>query len=119
VFLTAYRPVGSDIHVYYKIQNQNDTQNFNDSAWQLMTPINSSETLFSSNRNDLYEYVFAPGTNGSPQGYVSYTSTNGDSYVTFNQFAIKIVMRTNDSTNPPIIKDMRTLALPADVDLVV
>lgn len=119
VFLTAYRPVGSDIHVYYKIQNKNDTQDFNDGAWQLMTPINSSDTLFSSNRNDLYEYIFAPGTNGSAQGYVSYTSTNGDSYVTFNQFAIKIVMRTNDTTNPPIIKDMRTLALPADVDLVV
>lgn len=119
VFMSAYRPVGTDIHVYYKIQNQNDTQDFNDSPWQLMTPINSSGTLYSANRNNVYEYTFSPGQDNAPQGYVTYTSTNGQTYSTFNQFAIKIVMRTNDSTNPPIIYDMRTLALPADVDVTV
>ena len=119
VYLTAYRPVGSDIHVYYKIQNKNDDQLFKDSAWQLMTPINSTDSLFSANRQDLYEYAFAPGTNGGAQGYVSYISTNGNTYTTFNQFAIKIVMRASDTTNPPFIKNMRTIALPADVDVVV
>jgi hypothetical protein len=119
VYLTAYRPLGTDIHVYYKIQDKNDTQSFNDAAWQLMTPINDSQSLYSANRNEFNEYSFAPGTNGAAQGYVSYISTNGNTYFTFNQFALKIVMRTNDTTNPPIISNFRSIALPADVDVVV
>lgn len=119
VYLTAYRPVGTNIHVYYKIQNQNDTQNFSDGDWQLMTPINNSDSLFSASRSDLYEYVFAPGTDGIAQGYATYTSKNGNTYSSFNQFSIKIVLRAKDTTNPPLVKDMRALALPADVDSVV
>ena len=55
VYLTAYRPVNTDINVYYKILNRNDTQNFQDSSWQLMTKINNSGTLFSTTRNDTLE----------------------------------------------------------------
>jgi hypothetical protein len=116
VYLTAYRPVGTNIHVYYKIQNNNDTQVFEDGNWQLMTMVRNTSTLFSANRSDLYEYVFAPGTGGVDQGYVTYTSTTGKKYTSFNQFAIKIVMRTNDNTLVPFIKDFRTIALPTNVN---
>lgn len=116
VFLTAYRPVGTDIHVYYKILNRSDNQLFEDGAWQLMTKTNSSDTLYSQSRSDLYEFSFAPGTNGTDQGYVIYTSTNGQTYTTFSQFSLKIVMVTNDNTNVPYISDMRCMALPANVN---
>ena len=116
VYLTAYRPVNTDINVYYKILNGNDTQSFENGQWQLMTKINNSGNAYSQTRNNLYEYVFAPGTLGLDQGFVKYTSTNGQNYTSFNQFAIKIILTTTDNTTVPYVNDMRVLALPANVD---
>jgi hypothetical protein len=116
VYLTAYRPVNTDIHVYYKILNRNDTQTFDDSSWQLMTKIKSSGSLYSNTRDDKYEFVFAPGTSGVDQGYVTYTSQNGQTYTTFSQFAIKVVMTSSDNTYVPFATDLRVLALPANVN---
>jgi len=114
VYLTAYRPVNTDINVYYKILNRNDTQRFEDSSWQLMTKINSSNTVYSVTRNDTYEYSFAPGTNSVSQGYVNYTSTTGQVYTTFSQFAIKVVLISSDHTYVPFISDIRAIALPSN-----
>ena len=116
VYLTAYRPPNTDINVYYKILNRNDTQGLNSSSWQLMTKINNSNTQFSLTRTDTYEYAFAPGTAGVDQGYVSYvSSTTGQTYTSFSQFAIKIVLTTTDNTFVPYVTDMRALALPSNV----
>jgi hypothetical protein len=119
VYITAYRPVNTDINVYYKILNRNDTQKFEDGEWQLMTKIKNSSSLFSPTRNDLYEYTFAPGTGNISQGYVTYTSTNGQTYTSFSQFSIKVVMTSTDHTFTPFATDLRVLALPSDVDVVV
>ena len=119
VYLTAYRPVNTDINVYYKILNRADTQQFNDSQWQLMTKINSSDSSYSQLRTDLYEYTFAPGINGTANGYVTYTSTTGQKYTTFSQFAIKIVLTTTDKTAVPFVTDMRAIALPSNVNTTV
>jgi len=116
VFLSAYRPVNTDIHVYYKILNRNDTQKFEDGQWQLMTKTNSCDSKYSKSRGDLIEYTFAPGTSGVDQGYVSYTSTNGQTYNSFSQFAIKIVYTTSDKTFVPFASDMRCIALPSNVN---
>ena len=122
VFITAYRPVNTDINVYYKILNRNDTQKFEDSSWQLMTKINASGSAYSQNRNDLYEYVFAPGayTSGVDQGYVTYTSTNNSQvYTTFSQFAIKVVLTTTDNTTVPFATDLRVISLPPNINTTV
>jgi hypothetical protein len=119
VYLTAYRPVNTDILVYYKILNRSDTQLLNDSVWQLMTMTNSSQSTYSQTRSDLYEYTYAPGINNTANGYVLYTSTNGQKYATFSQFAIKIVLTTTDKTAVPFVSDMRALALPANVNTTV
>ncbi len=116
VYLTAYRPNGTDILVYYKILNRNDTQGFADGSWTLMTKTRNSDTLNSKFRNDLHEYTFAPGSLGLEQGYVSYTSTNGQTYNSFNQFAIKIVLVTTDKTVVPYLTDMRCIALPSNIN---
>jgi hypothetical protein len=112
--LTAYRPVNTDINVYYKILNRSDTQLFDDGSWQLMTKIKSTGSLYSQSRQNLYEYAFAPGVGGTSNGYVSYTSTNGQIYTSFSQFAIKIVMSSSDHTYTPFATDLRVLALPSD-----
>lgn len=119
VYLTAYRPVNTDISVYYKILNRSDTQLFDSGIWQLMTKTNSSDTLFSKTRTDTYEYSFAPGTGGVDQGFVSYTSTNGQVYSTFSQFAIKVVLTTTDKTSVPFLTDIRALALPSNTNTTV
>lgn len=116
VFLTAYRPVNTNINVYYKILNRNDTQDFGDGNWQLMTMTNSGSSVYSSTRDDMFEYSFAPGTSGTDQGYVAYVSTNGQVYNTFSQFAIKVVLTTTDNTYVPFLTDIRAIALPANVN---
>ena len=119
VYLTAYRPVNTDINVYYKVLSRNDTQQFDDGSWQLMTKINNSGSLYSQTRTDTYEYTFAPGTAGTDQGYVAYTSTNGQTYNSFSQFAIKIVLTSTDHTYCPVVNDLRVIALPSNVNTTV
>jgi hypothetical protein len=117
VYLTGYRPVNTNIQVYYKILNRNDTQTLDDSSWQLMTMINNSQALYSQTRDEYYEYSFAPGSGNVGQGYVEYTSINGQTYTTFSQFAIKIVLTTTDNTAVPVLIDMRAIALPPNVNV--
>ena len=119
VYITAYRPVNTDISVYYKILNRNDTQTFESGNWQLMTKTNSSDSLYSQTRTDVHEYSFAPGTSGVDQGYVSYTSTNGQTYTSFSQFAVKIVLTTTDNTAVPFLSDLRAIALPSNINTTV
>jgi hypothetical protein len=116
VYITAYRPVNTNILVYYKLLNRYDTQVFNDSKWQLMTPINDSGSTYSQSRDNMYEYTFAPGVGNVSQGYVSYTSTTGETYITFSQFAIKVLLTTTDKTAVPVLEDIRAIALPPNVN---
>jgi hypothetical protein len=112
VYYTAYKPAGSSILVYYKIQNRNDTEKFEDQNWQIMTETEGANS-FSLSRDDLREFVSSPGTNNIPANKISYTSTSGLTYEQFSQFAIKIVLATSDSTRTPILHDLRVLALPS------
>jgi hypothetical protein len=113
VYMTAYRPLNTDILVYYKILNASDTQRFEDGQWQLMTKIKNTDTLYSNSREEVFEYVFAPGEQNSniSQGYVSYESVTGQVYDEFNQFALKIVLTSTDKTFCPYIADLRCIAL--------
>ena len=114
VYYTAYQPVGTAIYVYYKILSSQDTSPFNSQNWQLMTVTNNSNT-YATAPDQLYEYECAPGIWGSNQANnsISYLSTNGTIYTNFIQFAIKVVMATNDNTNVPYLTDIRAIALPA------
>ena len=112
VFYSAYRPYGTNISVYYKILNRNDTQAFEDSYWQLMTPTQNSN-VYSNTMENIYEFEVAPGKLNSADNKISYTSTNGAVYTSFSQFAIKIILSTNDKTNIPFLTDIRAIALPS------
>lgn len=113
VFYTAYKPTGTNIYVFYKILNTNDVTNFDDNGWQLMTTIGQNKNVYSSTRNDLYEFEAAPGSFGVADNFVTYTNINGQTYNSFIQFAIKIVLTTNDKTTVPFISELRALALPS------
>jgi hypothetical protein len=117
VYYTAYKPIGTDIAVYYKILSMNDTQNFDDGSWQLMTQVTG--TQYSTDTTDLIEFECAPGIfgSGNANNNISYLSTNGQTYTDFIQFAIKVVMYTSDNTQVPFLTDIRALALPSGTGL--
>ena len=114
VYFTAYKPVGTGVYIYYRILSSQDTSVFENQNWQLMTQV-GNPNAYSTNRTNLIEYECAPGIFNSNQANnnISYVSTNGQTYTNFIQFAIKVVMVTNDNTNVPFLTDLRALALPA------
>jgi len=116
VYFTAYRPSGTNIYVFYRVQNRNDSQTFENGTWQLMTYVNNSGG-FSTSRTNTIEFEAAPGINGIANNQLSYTSTTGTTYTSFNQFAIKVVMTTADNTTVPYLTDIRVLALPSGTGL--
>jgi hypothetical protein len=117
VFYTAYRPLGTEIYVFYKVVSSHDPANFDDNNWQLMTTVGSNRNSYSKNRNDIYEYEAAPGSNGVANNSVSYVGTNGQTYKDFIQFSIKVVLTTSDKTLIPFLGDLRAMALPSNVGI--
>jgi hypothetical protein len=113
VFFTAYRPVNTDIHIYYKVLAREDSQIFEDGDWQKMTLIGGIVNKYSTIRSQVYEYEAAPGTNSIPDNIITYTSkTTFQNYSTFYKYAIKVVMASADSTFTPYLNDLRVIALP-------
>lgn len=110
VFVTAYKPTGTDIQVYYKVKASQDPTDFQTSTWTRMLTDNyldSYEGDYTSARE--YEFV-APETEYGYSG-ITYTKDSA-TYTNFNQYAIKIVLLSNDSRKFPIVYDMRAIALP-------
>ena len=123
VWYTAYKPLGTDVYVYYRILSSSDTSSLDNQNWQPMVQISQLNT-YSTNRTNLIEYEFAPGipsANTNVTGYYSgaannniqYTSTNGSTYTNFIQFQIKLVMVAQDPTQVPFLSDVRAIALPS------
>ena len=114
VFYTAYKPLGTEIYIYYKILNKDDTDTIDSKSWQLMTQVTSA--AYSLSKQNLIEFECAPGSSGQADNYISYTKGT-ETYNTFNQFQIKVVMSTTDTTNVPFLTDIRALALPSGTGL--
>ena len=111
VYLTAYKPTGADILVYYKILSTSDADTFDDKNYQLMTQLSNSNFV-SANQDDYREIAYAPGTNNTANNAVSYTSAS-TGYNTFRTFAIKIVLTGTSTVDVPKVRDFRAIALPA------
>ena len=110
VYLTAYKPAGSNIYVYFKPLSISDPTKFVDSNWQLLTQITSTNFI-SSSKDDFRELVYAPGINNVANNAILYTAA-GSAFTNFKTFAIKIVMSGSDTVNVPRVRDLRVIALP-------
>jgi hypothetical protein len=110
-YLTAYKPDGSNIYVYYKILSKSDSDILDNKNYQLMTEI-GNKNFISTSYNDYRELLFAPGEGGYANNYVNYTTTS-TGFSTFRTFAIKIVMSGSDTTDVPKVRDLRVIAFPA------
>lgn len=108
-YITAYKPLGTEIHLYYKVKNLADQEPFNDKPWTLMTQ-KTSPTLFSDDLGDYIEYEYRGSASGTEKESISYTS-GLTTYDRFNQFALKIVLRAASTTIIPEVFDLRAIAL--------
>ena len=111
VYLTGYKPSGSNIRVYYKLLSASDTENFDTKNYQLMTEIGNANFV-SLAQNDYRELTFAPGISGVANNSVTYT-TSSSTFNTFKTFSIKVVMSGTDTVDVPKVRDLRVIALPA------
>jgi len=118
VFLDAYQPIGTGIYVYYKILSSQDPSPFDLGSWQLMTCVNNF-SAYSTNTDNIIEYEYAPGVLLSNQANnnISYVSVNGQTYTSFIQFAIKVVLTTSDPTIIPSVNSLTAIALPPGTGL--
>jgi hypothetical protein len=125
VYLSAYKPVGSEIYVYYKALAGEDSDSFTDSRWTLMERNVdqgfTSTTRYSSseNKNDFFEMVFdVPAYTNAAQsganttsGIIEYRNTSKARFTGFKYFAIKVVLTNETSSNPPRVRELRAIAL--------
>jgi len=110
VYLTAVRPAGSNVNVYYKVKNPQDSDPLESKNWNEMV-MKTSQFTYSTQGNPI-EYEFRPSLTSNNIVY----QTEFNSYKTFNQFAIKIVLSSDGTTADkiPYVYDLRAIALPED-----
>lgn len=107
VYLTAVRPSGTDIKVYYKIRSDADSSLFSNKSWVEMTKEYPGDNAYSKNNKEFLEYVYLPpSTSPNTTSTISY-----DSYNNFIEFAIKIVFLSSSTSTIPRIADFRAIAL--------
>jgi hypothetical protein len=106
-YITAYKPLNTDIHMYCKIRNLADPETFEEKKWQQMTRKTPS-SVYSESLDDVVEYEFMASPNTASIVYTSGTTT----YDRFQQFAIKLVLRSSLTTVVPVVYDLRAIALP-------
>lgn len=107
LFADIYKPLGTDVTIYYKIKNALDPDTFDSKNYFLMNQRTSS-SRFSLNSNDVIEYEYGIQSNSNSTTYTSGTTT----YTTFNQFAIKIILTSTNTTVVPQVFNLRAIALP-------
>lgn len=92
VILAAIRPSGAEIDLYFRVANDGDD------IFQTDWTLQASETTIAPDENNFREYRYLIGGDG------------GD-INPFTQYQLKLVMNTNNQSKPPIIKDLRGIAL--------
>ena len=112
VFLTANKPAGTQIGVYYKIRSKSDSTPFDDNTWILMkqeTPEASAQAI---SANQFREIKYVPyGVDEDVEQPIKYRSQDGAEYSTYNEFAIKITLISSTSVIVPKVEDLRAIAL--------
>lgn len=98
VFITAYKPAGTDIKVYAKVHNSNDPEPFDDKSWTLLSTEQGAGTFSSSvNKNDYLDYSFGlpqyPATSSTLSGFATTVASNTTVTTTADQSA---VVKAND-----------------------
>lgn len=137
VYVTGYRPVGTDISVYGKFLNDTtDSEPFDNKQWTKLSfdsskGISLGTTYSSPSKNeankDYREYIYVlPTSNAYPQtafannntniaydpiGTITYNDSLGNQHLRYTKFALKVVLTSNNPVNIPTMRDIRAVAL--------
>ena len=103
-FFAAAKKSNAEIKVLFKTLGSDESKDFDEKGF---TFFNTTGTTDSTVRNslsdsDFQEYSFTAGV--TDDGI-------GEPLPEFSQFQIKIVMQSTDAANPPLLKDLRVIAL--------
>jgi len=111
VYLTAARPSGTDIKVYYKIKSETDSSLFTSKPWVEMVREVPGDNTYSRNNNEFFEYVYLPpSTSPNTTSAIKY-ELNSALYEDFNEFTVKVVFLSSNTSIIPRIADFRAIAL--------
>ena len=118
VFLTAYRPPTTDVKVWIKLLNGEDSDPMAQIKWIEMEKIYGGDSTYSSfaNKNDFKEYKFVlPATSLDADGVFTYLNTANVPFKSFKSFQIKVGLLAGidggNSAVVPRVADLRTIAL--------
>jgi hypothetical protein len=104
VILNAYKPLGTDVHLYYKVKHVDDPQDFDDKNFVLMSQETPSSVV-SGSEDDVKEFVYKTSSEK-----IEYSS-NSVNYDTFKIFAVKVDLTSNNVVTVPKVRDIRVVAL--------
>lgn len=111
LYLTGYRPNGSDIKVYIRPQHAQDSAAKDTISWIELEKIEGASSFSSSsNLEDYREYRYAVPDANKTTDIITYTSTSG-TFVGYRKFAVRIDLIASDIHNAPFVKDYRGIAL--------
>lgn len=114
VYLTAYRPPGTDVKVYVKVKNGDDPDPIESKNWIELIKESFGDDLYSSvvNRLDFKEFsfTFPPELKTGNIGEFQYES-NGTIYTSYKYFTIKIVLLATNAAVVPRVADLRAMAM--------
>ena len=104
VILNAYKPLGTNLYLYYKVKAEDDQTDFDDKSYVLMNQ-GTDSSIVSGSEEDVKEFVYKT-TNEK----ITYSSGNVE-YDKFKTFAVKMVLTSNNAVTVPKVRDMRVIAL--------
>lgn len=113
VFVSGYKPPGTDIKVYARFLHATDSTPFNELDYIELQSTTSALTVSDAkNQQDFKEftYVIPSSSLTGPNGELQYTS-DGITYTGYKYFAIKIVLLSTSAHIVPKVKDYRAIAL--------
>lgn len=122
VYLSGYRPYGSDIKVYGKFLNGEDPAPFEDKEWTELEKTSAADVYSQTiNTEDFIEYVYSiPNTassntaafvNSNNSNIMEYDDADGARYIGYKYFALKIVLLSDNKVNVPRVNSIRSIAL--------
>jgi len=114
VKLSGYKPLNTNIRVYYKIMNKDDYENFELKNWVEMEQTTVS-SVYSSEENSFdyktFNYAIPNANLTGPNGEVQYTNSIGITYTGYKYIAIKVVLTSTTTGLVPKVSEFMAIAL--------
>lgn len=111
VYITGYRPVGTNIDVDIRVKHAVDPLLISDNPWIPLIPETGANMFTSTtNINDFKEYIYDVPDANKVNNILTYTNTSG-TYTGYKSFQLRITLRSISIGSVPRLLDYRGLAL--------